>query len=145
MLVVCTAAGFITSVAAADCAAVVQSNDAMQFNVKSIVVPASCKTFTITLQHVGKLPKTAMGHNLVLTKATDMAATAADGIAAGLSNDYLQPQDSRVIAHTAMIGGGESASVEVSVAKLTPETDYSYFCTFPGHNALMKGTLRLMR
>lgn len=140
------AAGFTAPVAAAtDCAATVESNDAMQFNVKSIAVPASCKTFTITLQHVGKLPKAAMGHNLVLTKTADMTATAADGIQSGLSNDYLKPQDARVIAHTAMIGGGESASVELPVTKLAAGVDYSYFCTFPGHNALMKGTLRLIR
>jgi azurin len=57
---------------AAGCEAVVESNDAMQFNVKSIDVPKSCKKFSVTLKHVGKMPKTAMGHNIVVSTSADM-------------------------------------------------------------------------
>ena len=128
---------------ASECAATIESNDAMQFNVKSMVVPKSCKSFTVTLKHVGKLPKAAMGHNWVLTKSADMAATAKDGIAAGVPNHYLQPQDARVIASTPLIGGGESSTIEFSVAQLSATESYSYFCSFPGHASLMKGSLKL--
>lgn len=58
---------------AATCAATVASNDAMQFT-KSVVVPASCKRFKVTLRHVGTLPKAAMGRNFVLGKTADVAA-----------------------------------------------------------------------
>lgn len=139
----CTTAFVAAPALAADCSATVESNDAMQFNVKALSVPAACKTFSVTLKHVGKLPKTAMGHNLVLTVPGDVAAVATDGIAAGVANDYVKPQDARVIAHSKLIGGGESTQVDIPVAKLKVGTDYTYFCSFPGHNSIMKGTLKL--
>ncbi len=128
---------------AADCAVQVEGNDAMQFNTKSIDVPKSCKTFTVNLKHVGKLPKAAMGHNWVLTKTADVDGADKDGIAAGLPNNYVKPGDARVIASTKVIGGGESDSVTFDVAKLKAGDAYTFFCSFPGHVAMMKGTLQL--
>ena len=128
---------------AADCSATVEANDAMQFNQKSIEVPKTCKQFTVTLKHTGKLPKTAMGHNWVLAATADEAGINADGAKAGAASDYLKPGDARVIAHTKLIGGGESATATVPVAKLKAGETYAFFCSFPGHAALMKGTLSL--
>lgn len=131
------------SAMAADCAVTVESNDAMQFNVKSLEIPKSCKTFDITLKHVGKLPKAVMGHNVVITKTADMAAVAKDGISAGVSNDYLKPGDSRVLANSKLIGGGESDTLTLDVGKLAAGESYSFFCSFPGHASMMKGSLKL--
>lgn len=127
----------------ATCETTIESNDAMQFNTKEMTVDKSCEKFTVNLKHVGKLPKAAMGHNWVLTTKADMQAAATDGMAAGLSNEYVKVDDKRVIAHTKVIGGGESTSVTFDVAKLAAGGDYSFFCSFPGHWALMKGTLKL--
>lgn len=136
--------GLATSPAfAADCAATVEANDAMQFNQKSIEVPKTCKQFTVTLKHTGKLPKAAMGHNWVLAATADEAGINADGAKAGAASDYLKPGDTRVIAHTALVGGGDSATATVPVAKLKAGETYAFFCSFPGHAALMKGTLSL--
>jgi azurin len=44
-----------------------------------------------------------------------------------------------VIAHTKVIGGGESASVTFATSALKKGQSYKYLCTFPGHNALMSG------
>lgn len=120
------------------CATEIDSNDAMQYNVKSITVPASCDEFTITLNHVGKMPVAAMGHNVVITTQDDMQGVAADGMAAGLEVGFVKPDDERVIAKTEMIGGGETTSVTFSVSEL--QGDYKFFCSFPGHSALMNGT-----
>lgn len=128
---------------AAPCATTVESNDAMQFNTKAIEVPKSCKSFSVTLKHVGKLPKAAMGHNLVVAATADLTAVANDGIPAGPATDYVKAGDTRVIAHSKLVGGGESASFDIPVAKLKAGTDYSFFCSFPGHSALMKGSLKL--
>jgi azurin len=128
---------------AADCAVQVEANDAMQFNTKSIDVPKSCKSFTVQLKHVGKLPKASMGHNWVLAKTADLDGVVKDGIAAGLASNYLKAGDARVIATTKLLGGGESDSVTVDVAKLKAGDAYTFFCSFPGHSALMKGTLQL--
>lgn len=125
----------------ANCATEVEGTDAMQFNVGSIVVPASCATLKITLRHVGKLPVTVMGHDLVVAKAADMQAITTDGIAAGAAANYLKPGDARVIAHTKLVGGGQSDTVSVPVAKLKNGGPYAFFCSFPGHSVMMKGTI----
>ncbi len=127
---------------AASCETVVESNDAMKYNVSEIVVDKSCKQFTVTLKHVGKLPKNAMGHNWVLTKTADQPEVSKEGVKAGIGKDYLPAGDARVIAATKMIGGGESDSVTFDTAKLKAGEDYLFFCSFPGHVGLMKGKLK---
>jgi len=123
-----------------DCAVTIGANDAMQFDKKSIIVSKACKKFTVTLNHTGKLAKNIMGHNWVLTKTEDSQAVATDGVAAGVDKNYLKEGDTRVIAATKLVGGGESTTVDLPVAKLA-KGSYTFFCSFPGHVALMKGTL----
>jgi len=130
---------------AATCDVDLEANDAMQFNKPAIAVPASCKKFTVKLKHVGKLPKSAMGHNWVLTKAADAQGVAADGIGAGPDKSYVKDGDARVIAHTKVIGGGESDAASFDVAKLKAGENYAWFCSFPGHAGIMKGTLTLTK
>lgn len=48
-----------------------------------------------------------------------------------------------MIAATELIGGGESTSVTFSTTSLDPGPGYTFFCPFPGHSALMRGTLNL--
>ena len=130
-------------VLAAECKTTIKGNDAMQFNVKSIVVPKSCAQYTVTLKHTGKMAKNVMGHNFVVSTSADMAGVTADGMKAGLPADYVRAGDTRVIAHSKVVGGGESTSVNIPVAKLKAGQAYSYFCSFPGHSALMNGTLKV--
>jgi azurin len=125
----------------ANCATEIEGTDAMQFNVGSIVVPASCTEFKITLKHTGTMPVAAMGHNVVITKAADMQAVAAEGMGAGAAAAYVKAGDARVIAHTSLIGGGETTSVSFPVSKIKDGGPYEFFCSFPGHSALMKGTI----
>ncbi|GHD66173.1 hypothetical protein GCM10007164_04440 [Luteimonas padinae] len=123
------------------CSVAIEGNDMMKFNVSSITVPASCSEFTINLTHVGRLPEAAMGHNVVIAATSDMAGVAADGISAGASAGYVKAGDSRIIAATEMIGGGESTSVTFDVSKIKDGGPYEFFCSFPGHAALMKGSI----
>jgi len=132
-----------TPLMAAECSTTVEANDAMQYNTKSITVPKTCKSFSVTLKHTGKLPAAAMGHNWVLSHASDEAGVIADGMKAGAASNYEKAGDTRIIAHTKLIGGGESDTATIDVAKLKAGEQYAYFCTFPGHAALMKGTLSL--
>jgi azurin len=125
----------------ADCATEIEGTDAMQYNVGSIVVPASCTEFKITLKHTGTMPVAAMGHNVVITKAADMQAVAAEGMGAGAAAAYVKAGDARVIAHSSLIGGGETTSVSFPVSKIKDGGPYEFFCSFPGHSALMKGTI----
>ena len=143
-LIVASALLFASTSAFAACSVDIDGNDAMQFDLKSIEVPKTCTDFTVNLKHSGKLAKNIMGHNWVLTTTADFQGAANDGMAAGLDKDYIKEGDTRVIAHTKIIGGGEATSVTFPVSKLTATGDYTFFCSFPGHSALMKGTLKVV-
>ena len=124
------------------CQLEISANDQMQYDKQTLTVPASCKEVTLTLRHTGKLPREAMGHNWVLVNAADFNAVASTGMSAGLGNDYVAPGDKQVLAHTKTIGGGQTTSVTFPTSILKPGGDYRYLCTFPGHNALMRGTFK---
>ena len=128
---------------AAECSVDLEGNDAMKFNKSAIEVPKSCKDFTINLKHTGKMARNVMGHNVVVSATSDMSGVNSDGVKAGLPNDYIKPDDARVIAHSKLIGGGDSTTVSIPVAKLSSGGPYSFFCSFPGHSTFMKGTINL--
>lgn len=136
----CSASGLAM---ADDCSVTIDSNDAMQFATKEVTVNKSCENFTVNLTHSGKLAKNVMGHNWVLTKSDDVRAVAQDGMAAGLNNHYVKADDERVIAFTEIIGGGEQTSVTFPVSKLSADESYTFFCSFPGHVAIMQGSLTI--
>ncbi len=92
---------------AAECKTTIDSTDQMSFNTKAIEIDKSCKTFTVELTHSGSLPKNVMGHNWVLSKEADMQPIATDGLGAGIDKNYLKEGDTRIIAHTKVIGAGE--------------------------------------
>jgi len=124
---------------AAQCDVTIEGNDAMQFNTKEIVVDKTCDEFTVKLVHTGKLPAAAMGHNVVITKTADKQGVATDATGAGPANDYVKPNDDRVIAHTKLVGGGEETEVTFKTDVLEAGGDYTFFCSFPGHWAIMTG------
>lgn len=130
-------------VLAAECSTTVDSTDQMSFNTKAIEIDKSCKTFTVNLTHSGSLPKNVMGHNWVLSKEADMQPIATDGLGAGIDKDYLKEGDARIIAHTKIIGAGEKDSVTFDVSKLAEGEKYGFFCSFPGHISMMKGSVTL--
>lgn len=128
--------------AADPCQLEISANDQMQYDKQVLSVPASCQQVTLTLHHAGKLPREAMGHNWVLVNGADFNAMANAGMAAGLANDYVAPDDKRVLAHTKVVGGGQTTRITFPTSSLKPGGDYRYLCTFPGHSALMHGTFK---
>lgn len=117
---------------------VIEGNDQMQFNVNELRAVAG-KPIKLTLKHTGKIPKEAMGHNLViLQEGTDEAAFAAKAITAK-DTDYIPASEkASIVAHTKLIGGGEEDTIEFTVDK---KGTYNFLCTFPGHVSMMKGVL----
>lgn len=124
---------------AQDCELTIDSNDQMRYDKEELTVSSDCDEVTLKLTHSGKMSVEQMGHNWVLAESDDVQAIAQEGVAAGLDNDYLKPDDDRVIAATEQIGGGESTSITFSLDGLEPGGDYEFFCSFPGHLALMRG------
>mgnify|MGYP001198901350 CR=1 FL=1 len=120
---------------------VISGNDTMQFDVKSFEVKAGSKV-KLTLKNVGQIPKIAMGHNLVLLKKGVTAfAFGQKSLGAGASAVNPLPDSLKgdVIAHTKLLGPAESDTIEFTAPK--EPGSYEYVCTFPGHFALMRGTM----
>jgi azurin len=132
--------GFSSMASAKTCQLQIEGTDQMTFNKKELAVPADCTEVQLTLKHTGKMPVTAMGHNWVLTETKDMQAMATAGMSAGATKDYVK-EDPKVLAHTKLVGGGQSTSVTFPTSKLKKGGDYTFFCSFPGHWAVMKGKL----
>jgi len=132
-----------TAWSAEQCAVEIHGTDQMTFDKAVISVPKACTQFTVTLSHPGDMPKNVMGHNWVLSTQADRQGVLDDGQKAGEAQDYIKPDDTRVIAHTRLIGGGEQDTITLDTQRLKAGTDYSFYCSFPFHSTLMKGTLTL--
>lgn len=116
----------------------VTGSDQMRFSAGRINVKAG-GTISIELKNAGTLPKEAMGHNLVVLKpGTDPMAFAMKAVSAK-ATDYMPADASdQVIAHTKLLGPGESDTIKFPAPAAGT---YPFVCTFPGHAAIMKGVL----
>ncbi|MBP7949145.1 MAG: hypothetical protein KA004_05770 [Verrucomicrobiales bacterium] len=114
-------------------------NDALQYNVKEITATPGEK-LKIEMTNVGSMPKASMAHNFVLLQAMPDADVQALAMAASTKpTEYLPEDQSKIIAHTKMLGPGESETLTLT-APSAPGS-YPYVCTFPGHFTLMRGNL----
>lgn len=112
------------------------SNDQMKYDKAEIKVKAGLPV-KLTLTHTGTMAKTVMGHNFVLlAQGVVPAEFATSAIAAGPDNNYIPAESSEVLAHTKVIGGGESVTITFDAP--APGT-YDFICSFPGHYAMMNG------
>lgn len=136
------------------CELSIDATDSMQYQVdgkklEKIEVPSKCKIFKVSMKHTGKLQKQVMGHNFVLTLTKDAMTVNSEAMKLGPSKDYLpdmkvEPFKSKVIVSAdKLIGAGESVIVNIDPKKLKKKEDYTFFCTFPGHFAMMQGKLSL--
>jgi azurin len=121
------------------CKLTIESNDLLRFSARELAVPANCSQIELTLQNVGELPARVSGHDWVLARESDMPAIVNAGLAAGPAHGFVPENDARVIAATHLVGGGESTTVHFNTAALVPGARYSFFCTSPGHSAMMRG------
>lgn len=138
LLTICTTVQPVLAAGAAREIAIT-ANDSMQYNLKEITAQPG-EVIRLKLSHIGKMPKAAMGHNWVLLKAMTPAELNATAIACAKNTPLYLPKDmSVVLAHTKLLGGGESDTIEVTVPAAAGE--YPYLCTFPGHFTMMKGKL----
>ncbi len=116
---------------------VLNGGDDMKFDQTAITVTAN-EVVKLTLNHTGKMSKEAMGHNFVLLKpGTDINKFATEAIAAK-DNDYVPTNAAAVLAHTKVLSGGESDSIEFTI---TEKGEYPFICSFPGHSAIMQGVI----
>jgi azurin len=122
---------------------VITGNDAMQFDVKKFQV-APNESVRLIFKNIGSIPKIAMGHNLVLLKKNvDALAFGQKVLASGGSATNALPKSllGEVIAHSELLGPGESETIEFNAPE--EKGDYQYVCTFPGHFAMMRGIMEV--
>ncbi len=118
----------------------IDSNDQMQFDKKAFEVVEGQKV-TLVLTHSGQLPKAAMGHNIVILKPGTSLPEFAMKCAPLAANDWIPEDDESkklIIAHTKMLGGGESDTITFTAPA---PGEYPFLCTFPGHFAMMQGVM----
>ncbi len=114
---------------------VITGDDAMRFNKTELRAKAGEKV-RLTLRHIGKLEIELMGHNVVILKQGVNLDNFAARAAVARDNDYIPPGTDEIIAHTKMIGGGETTVIEFTA----PEAgEYDFICSFPAHYAMMRG------
>ena len=105
--------------------------DALQFDSATMSAPAGAEV-VVTFNNSSGVNT----HNWALVEAGTKDAVATDGTAAGPDNNWLPPNDSRVLASTVLVGPGESAQATFTAPSAGT---YQFVCTFPGHNFTMFG------
>jgi azurin len=132
---------FTTSVFAGECNINLETTESMAYKTNEIVIKKSCSEVTLNFKNNGTFPKAVMGHNVVISKKLDMEAILKDGMPLGLAKNYLKDNDARVVVASNVMGGGESTSVKFKTSSMNTKEPYVFFCSFPGHSAVMKGNV----
>jgi azurin len=147
LLVALLATAFLGTAALADEAVVddgsvvtvgLTANDSLQFSLSEIRV-AEGRKIRLTLTNTGQGDASVMGHNFVLlTPGTDINQFGIAAVAARDAGYIPADQKDRVVAHTDVIGGGESTTIDFDAPAAGT---YDFICSFMGHYSIMRGKL----
>lgn len=106
-------------------------DDKIKFDLSAFEVKPGQKV-SVTFKNIGTSPKASMGHNFVLLNRNVSMDKFAEAASMHAATDYVPPEMKKdVIAHTKLLGPGESETVTFT-APYVPG-DYNYLCSFPGH------------
>ena len=111
----------------------VNADDKMKFDLTAFEVARGQKV-TVTFKNVGTTPKFSMGHNFVLLdRAVNVGnvQTFLDKASTEAAHDYVPPGAKEVLAHSKLLGPGETDTVTFTAPFVPGE--YLYLCSFPGH------------
>tara|TARA_B100000161_G_C33329789_1_gene315250 strand:- start:58 stop:513 length:456 start_codon:yes stop_codon:yes gene_type:complete len=118
----------------------ITGNDTMQFDKREFTVKSGEKV-ELEFKNIGKLPKIAMGHNLVILKKGISSLKFGQKVmsmGANATNPLPEASMGDVIAATKLLGPGETETIIFTA----PEPgDYQFVCSFPGHFAAMRGIM----
>ena len=128
----------------AACSLEMSSGDLLKFNKKTLTIDSTCSKFTIYFKHEGEMAVKTFGHNVVIveTKNFDKVKSKID-MKLGEESGYL-PDMSEIIAKTAIVGGGSGTSVTIDATNLSRDSEYMFFCSFPGHYGAMQGPVKII-
>jgi cytochrome c oxidase subunit 4 len=109
--------------------------DSFEFDTTSSQVSADSEV-VLTLDNTSTLNQ----HNWVLVEAGTKDEVANAGAVAGPVNDWIPPDDPRVLFHTGLLDPGSSEEIRFTAAP----GSYQFVCTFPGHNVTMFGDFEVV-
>jgi azurin len=121
----------------------IQADDKMRYDLTAFDASPGQKV-SVTIKNIGTTPKFSMGHNFVLLDRTintgNVQASFLDKASTEASHDYVPPGAKEVLAHSKLLGPGESEVVTFNAPYIPG--DYLYLCSFPGHYS--QGTKGIM-
>jgi azurin len=120
----------------------VNADDKMKFDNTAFEASPGQK-ISVIFKNVGTTPKFSMGHNFVVldrTVNTGNVQTFLDKASTEAAHDYVPPGAKEVLAHSKLLGPGETDTVTFNAPFVPGE--YLYLCSFPGHYS--QGTKGIM-
>ena len=121
----------------------VQADDKMRYDVTAFDASPG-QRISVTIKNIGTTPKFSMGHNFVLLdriiNTGNIQSAFLDKASTEASHDYVPPGAKEVLAHSKLLGPGESEVVTFNAPYIPGE--YLYVCSFPGHYS--QGTKGIM-
>jgi len=115
-----------------------KANENMLFDKELFRVRAG-KKLSLIFKNTGAKSAASMTHNVVILKNGVDIADFADVAHNAKAEQYVPSSlDSLIIAHTRLVGGGDSDQVEFIIPK--PGV-YDFICSFPGHWGTMQGKI----
>ncbi len=120
----------------------VNADDKMKYDNTAFEASPGQK-ISVIFKNVGTTPKFSMGHNFVVldrTVNTGNVQTFLDKASTEAAHDYVPPGAKEVLAHSRLLGPGETDTVTFNAPFVSGE--YLYLCSFPGHYS--QGTKGIM-
>jgi azurin len=115
-----------------------KANENMRFDKELFKVKTRIK-INLIFKNTGAKSAASMTHNVVILKSGVDIADFADIARKAKTEQYVPSSlDSLIIAHTRLVGGGDSDQVEFIIPK--PGV-YDFICSFPGHWGTMQGKI----
>ena len=115
-----------------------KANENMRFDKELFRVRAG-KKISLIFKNTGAKSAASMAHNVVILKSGVDIADFADVAHNAKAEQYVPASlDSLIIAHTRLVGGGDSDQVGFTIPK---SGVYDFICSFPGHWGTMQGKI----
>ena len=116
---------------------VASDGDFLAFKPDELTCPAGAHV-QLTFHHAGR--RVQQKHDWVLLRPGTADAFMQAVLAAGEKDNWMPPDDPRVLAATPQIDPGESVTIEFTAP---PPGDYPFVCTYTGHGDVMRGVLHV--
>jgi len=121
----------------------IQADDKMRYDITAFDASPGQK-IAVTIKNIGTTPKFSMGHNFVLLdriiNTGNIQLAFLDKASTEASHEYVPQGAKEVLAHSKLLGPGESEVVTFNAPYIPGE--YLYVCSFPGHYS--QGTKGIM-